>query len=161
MKFGPGETVSARQDSWISGRFSRLQGNSAPGQKPEPAPAGRMPCRLSCTVSCIFPGGRCFLPRTVVLYFYLYPRGFTGVCAGNPRGVVKMDRTKRPVLTLGEHKGHSGHKTRNAVSLTGPRVRIPNSPPNEARMYSPCLIFFDIPQEADLSARFSTTDHLD
>jgi len=112
--------------------------------RPEPAPAGQMPCRLSCTASCIFPGRRCFSPQRAVLYFYLYPRGFMGKCPENSRGVVKMDRTKRPVLTLGEHRRHWGHKTRNAVSLTGPRVRIPNSPPNEARMYSPCLIFIDI-----------------
>lgn len=110
--------------------------------RPEPAPAGQMPCRLSCTASCIFPGRRCFSPQRVVLYFYLYPRGFVGGCAGNPRGVAKMGRTKRPVLTLGEHKGHWGHKTRNAVSRKGPRVRIPNSPPNEARMVTSLLYFF-------------------
>lgn len=82
---------------------------------PEPAPAGRMRCRLSCTVSCIFPGGRCFSPQRVVLYFYLYPRGFVGGYAGNPRGVAKMGGIKRPVLTLGERRRHSGHKTRNAI----------------------------------------------
>lgn len=81
--------------------------------RPEPALAGRMLCRLSCTVSCIFPARRCFSPQRVVLYFYLYPRGFVGGCAGNPRGVAKMGGTKRPVLTLGEHRRHSGHKTRN------------------------------------------------
>ena len=81
----------------------------------EPAPAGRMPCRLSCTASCIFPGRRCFSPQRVVVYFYLYPRGFVGGCPGNPRSVAKMGRTKRPVLTLGEHRRHWGHKTRNAI----------------------------------------------
>ena len=115
MLFGPGETVSVRQDSWVLGRFSRLRGNSAPGQKPEPAPAGRMLCRLSCTASCIFPARRCFSPQTVAVNFYLYPRGFMGRCAETLRGVVKIDRTKRPVLTLGEHRRHWGHKTRNAI----------------------------------------------
>ena len=84
--------------------------------RPKPAPAGRMLCRLSCTVSCIFPGRRCFSPQRVVLYFYLYPRAFLGGCAGNPRGVARMCGTKRPVLTLGEHRRHWGHKTRNHVS---------------------------------------------
>ena len=98
--------------------------------RPEPAPAGRMPCRLSCAVSCIFPGRRCFSPQTVVLYLYLYPRGFVGRCAGNPRGVAKMGGTKRPVLALGEHRRHSGHKTRNALGLErGEWVRLPPSPP--------------------------------
>ena len=101
-----------------------------PGQKPEPAPAGQMLCRLSCTVSCIFPGSRYFSPQTVVLYLYLYPRGFVGGCAGNPRGVGKMGGTKRPVLTLGEHRRHWGDKTRNALGLErGAWVRLPPSPP--------------------------------
>src|SRR5699024_2155184 len=81
--------------------------------RPEPALAGRMPCWLSCTASCIFPGRRCFSPQRMVLYFYLYPRGFLSEYAGNPRGVAKMGGTKRPVLTLGEYRRHSGHKTRN------------------------------------------------
>ena len=130
MKFGPGETVSVRQDSWIFGRFFRLRGTLAPGQKPEPALAGQTLCRLSCTVSCIFPARRCFSPQRVVLYFYLYPRAFLGGCAGNPRGVARMCGTKRPVLTLGEHRRHWGHKTRNALGLErGAWVRLPPSPP--------------------------------
>ena len=46
---------------------------------------------------------------------YFRSIGFVGGCAGNPRGVVKTGGTKRPVLTLGEHRRHSGRKTRNAI----------------------------------------------
>ena len=99
----------------FGGLFSPAGKFCAWTSRPEPAPAGRMPCRLSCTASCIFPGRRCFSSQRVVLYFYLYPRSFAGGCAGNLRGVVKMGGTKRPVLTLGEHRRHSGHKTRNAI----------------------------------------------
>ena len=107
-----------------------------------------MLCRLSCTVSCIFPGRRCFSPQRAVLYFYLYPRGFMGRCAETLRGVVKIDRTKRPVLTLGEHRRHWGHKTRNALGLErgatrnalglerGAWVRLPPSPPENEFCYS-------------------------
>lgn len=110
--------------------------------RPKPAPAGRMLCRLSCTVSCIFPGRRCFSPQRVVLYFYLYPRGFMGGCPGNPRGVAKMGGTKRPVLTLGEYRRHSGHKTRNALGLErGAWVRLPPSPPVPRRLISWDFLF--------------------
>ena len=110
--------------------FSPLGKFGAGTNRPEPAPAGKITCRLSCTVSCIFPGRRCFSPQRVVLYFYLYPRGFMGECPENSRGVVKIGGTKRPVLTLGEHRRHSGHKTRNALGLErGAWVRLPPSPP--------------------------------
>ena len=105
--------------------------------RPEPAPAGRMLCRLSCTVSCIFPGRHCFSPQRGALNFYLYPRGFVGGCAGNPRGVAKMGGTKRPVLPLREHRRHWGHKTRNALGLErGAWVRLPPSPPENEFCYS-------------------------
>ena len=131
------DEIRTRRNRISTTRFLNLRAVFPPAGKfyagtnrPEPAPAGRMPCQLSCTVSCIFPGKRCFSPQWVVLYFYLYPRGFVGGCAGNPRGVVKMGGTKRPVLTLGEHTRHSGHKTRNALGLErGAWVRLPPSPP--------------------------------
>lgn len=64
MKFGPGETVSVRQDSWILGRFSRLRGNSAPGQTGQNPPrragccAGYLARHLA-----FFPEGVVFRPK--------------------------------------------------------------------------------------------------
>lgn len=64
MKFGPGETVSVRQNSWILGRFSRLRENSVPGQTGQNQPRrARYSAGYLARYLAFFPEGVAFRPK--------------------------------------------------------------------------------------------------
>ena len=72
-----------------------------------------------------------FVPSRILLHF-----------ARNTADRREKSGTNRPVLTAAGTNLPMARGTRNAVSRKGPRVRIPNSPPNEARMVTSLLYFF-------------------
>lgn len=86
MIFGPGETVSARQDSWILGQFSRLRGCFAPGQTGQ-----NLPRRAGCPAGYLaqylafFPEGVAFRPKG---WYYTFTCTHAVLWAGAPKSRV-------------------------------------------------------------------------